>query len=346
MTVVDDEANGMVVNEYSSKTEIIVLWAGKRTNACKLGCNVEGVPGVLLVNGRLCKFVQQYKHRRSMVSATPSPALEIKEKIKKATRAFYALAKEVFLYHEIDIHLHTRLFNAIVVSILLFAIPRFGCLHAFKCDGGTFVTSCACERWADFPKRPFLAKTRLSDAEMLKKMQMPNVSYPIASRRVGYELIMCRCLWTLGSASCLPMMGAQINGHLWCYVTYVPLLSAKPMLETPSMIGPREGSDMIFSLGDVEDNAGKCQSRRLVGRSQRQFWRRCARMCGTSIAQELHWDSLLNKIRVLNAINSLRESQNQSRSTDCEHMDIANHCPATMRMRVLCTQSATNTFRT
>ena len=50
---------------------------------------------------------------------------------------------------------------------------------------------------------------------------------------------MCRCPWTLGSASCLPMMGAQINGHLSCSVTYVPLLSAKPRLETPSMIGPR-----------------------------------------------------------------------------------------------------------
>ena len=126
MTYVDDEANGMVVNECSNKTEIIVLWAGKRTRACKLECNVEGVPGVLLVNGRLCKFVQQYKHLESMVSATPSPAVEIKERIKKTTHAFHALAKEVFLQREIDIHLHTRLFNAIVVSILLLQIRDSG----------------------------------------------------------------------------------------------------------------------------------------------------------------------------------------------------------------------------
>ena len=66
---------------------------------------------------------------------------------------------------------------------------------------------------------------------------------------------------------------------------------------------------------------------------------------GTSIAQELQWDSLLNKIRILNAVNSLREGQKQSRSTDCEHMDIENLCPATLRMPVLCAQKTTNTFR-
>ena len=236
MTYVDDETNGMVVDRDPSKTEIIVLWAGKRTRTCKLERNVARVPGVLLANGRVCKFKQQYKHLGSMVSATPSPALEIKERIKKATRAFHTLAKKIFLLHEIDIRLHTRLFNATVVSILLFAISRFGCLHAFNCDGYTFVTSCACERVADFPERTFLAKKRLSDAEVLKKMQMPNVSYLIATRRVDYELSMCRCPWTLGSASCLPMMRFPINGHLSGSVTYV---SSKPMLETPPMIGPR-----------------------------------------------------------------------------------------------------------
>ena len=43
-----------------------------------------------------------------------------RERIKKATRAFHALAKKVFLQHEIDIQQRTRLFNALVVSILLY----------------------------------------------------------------------------------------------------------------------------------------------------------------------------------------------------------------------------------
>ena len=74
-------SHSMAVNWDPSKTEVIVLWAGKRTSACKRECNVEGVPGVSLESGRVCRFVQQYKHLGSRVTATPSPALEIRERI-------------------------------------------------------------------------------------------------------------------------------------------------------------------------------------------------------------------------------------------------------------------------
>ena len=110
----------MAVNWDPGKTEAIVLCAGKHTRACQRECNGEGVPGVLLENGRVCRSVQKYKHFGSMVSATPSPVLEIRERIKKATRAFHALARKVFLQHEIDIKLRIRMFNALVVSILLY----------------------------------------------------------------------------------------------------------------------------------------------------------------------------------------------------------------------------------
>ena len=103
-------SHGMAVNWDPSKTEVIMLWAGKRTRACKNECNVEEVPGVSLENGRV-RFVQQPKHLGSMVSATPSPAMEFRERIKKATRAFHALARKVFLQHETDIHLRTRFFQ-------------------------------------------------------------------------------------------------------------------------------------------------------------------------------------------------------------------------------------------
>ena len=55
--------------------------------------------------------------------------------------------------------------------------------------------------------------------------------------------------------------------------------------------------------------------------------------------------SLSNKVRVLSAVNSSREGQKQLRHTECEHMDIANQCPVTLRMTVLCAQGATNSFR-
>ena len=61
-------AHGMAVNWDPGKTEVIVLCSGKRTRACKHECTVAGIPGVLLENGRVCRFVQ-YKHLGSLVSA-------------------------------------------------------------------------------------------------------------------------------------------------------------------------------------------------------------------------------------------------------------------------------------
>ena len=78
------------------KTEIVMLWDGKRTRVCKRECNVEGVPGVLLESERVCKFVPKYKHLGSMVSATPLPAPQIRARIKKATCVFDVLAKNSF----------------------------------------------------------------------------------------------------------------------------------------------------------------------------------------------------------------------------------------------------------
>ena len=63
-------AHGMAVNWDPGKTEVIVLWSGKRTRACQHECNVDGIPGVLLENGRVCRFVPKYKHLGSLLSAT------------------------------------------------------------------------------------------------------------------------------------------------------------------------------------------------------------------------------------------------------------------------------------
>ena len=77
-------AHGMAVNWDPGKTEVTVLWSSKRTRACQHECNVDGIPGVLLKNGRVCRFVPKYKHLGSLVSATPSSAMEIRERIKKS----------------------------------------------------------------------------------------------------------------------------------------------------------------------------------------------------------------------------------------------------------------------
>ena len=55
-------AHGMAINWGPGKTEVIVLWSGKRTRACQHECNVDGIRGVLLENGRVCKLVPKYKH--------------------------------------------------------------------------------------------------------------------------------------------------------------------------------------------------------------------------------------------------------------------------------------------
>ena len=53
-------AHGMAVKWDPGKTEVIVLWSGKRTRTCQHECNVDGIPGVLLKNGRVqvCTEVQ------------------------------------------------------------------------------------------------------------------------------------------------------------------------------------------------------------------------------------------------------------------------------------------------
>ena len=134
-----------------------MLWAGKLTRACKQESNVEGVLGVMLENGRVCMFVQQYKHLGSMVSTIPSPALEIRGRIKKATRAFHALARKVFLQHEMDIHLRTCLSKALLVDPPL----QFGGMGACMCAGamGThFLPQVPAKNGQISPERPFLAK--------------------------------------------------------------------------------------------------------------------------------------------------------------------------------------------
>ena len=47
---------------------------------------------------------------------------------------------------------------------------------------------------AKFPRAPIPGKERLSDAEVLKELQMPSVPSLLASRRVGYAMSLCRCL--------------------------------------------------------------------------------------------------------------------------------------------------------
>ena len=44
-----------------------------------------------------------------------------------------------------------------------------------------------------FPRAPIPGKVRLSDAEVLKEMQMPSVLSLLASRRVGHAMSLCCC---------------------------------------------------------------------------------------------------------------------------------------------------------
>ena len=165
------------------------------------------------------------------------------------------LPSKVFLQHEIDIHLRTRLFSALVVSILLCISEIWVPTHACRCDEYTFFYLRCLRRMGRLHRAPVPGKERLADAEVLKKMQMPSVSlssrHAVLARQRQRQCAVVR--WTLCSASCLPMMRAPISCHLSCYVTYVSLLSAnlekKPILETPFDDWPAWVSDMVLRRG-------------------------------------------------------------------------------------------------
>ena len=125
----------MAVNWDPGKTEVIVLWAGKRT-------------------------------RRMDVC--------------------HALARNVFL-HEIDIHLRTRLFSALDVSVLLYNSEIWRTRVQVR---WIHIVDLRClRRVGRFPS----GKERLSDAEVLEKMKMPSVFSLIESRRVNCTMSLCRC---------------------------------------------------------------------------------------------------------------------------------------------------------
>ena len=126
-----------------------------------------------------------------------------------------------------------ELANAVSILLPPLQIPRFGCLHACRCDGYTCFTSGACEGWADFPERPFLA---------MNVSPMPSVFSPIASGRVNYAMSLCRCPLhpSLGLLSAHDACPDQFSSLVQCDLRAIAAnLDRKPILETPSTIGLR-----------------------------------------------------------------------------------------------------------
>ena len=251
-----------------------------------------------------------------MVSATPSPALKIRERIKKATRAFHAPARKVFLHREIDTHLRTRLFSALVVSILLYNSEIWVPTRVQVRWIHIFFLRCL-RRMGRFPRAPIPGKERLSVAEVLVQMKMPSVFSLIASRRVNYAMSLCRCPLD-------PLLGL-LSAHDTCADQWSSLV-----VWDPRVIGASEFGQEAY-LGDPSDNWPVWVSRTIPATTSVKT----RSSVETSTAQELQWHSLLNRVRVLSAANSVREGQRQSRLTQCEHMNIANECLSTLRMTAL-----------
>ena len=190
----------------------------------------------------MCKFAPKYKHLGSLVSATLSCAMEIRERIKKATRAFHALAMKVFLQHEIDIKLRSRLFNALVVSVLMHNAETWVPTRVQVRWLHIFYNSCL-RIMGKFPRAPITGKERLSDAEVLKEMQMPSVLSLLASRRVGNAMSLCRCPVDppLGLLSAHDEHPDQWSSLVLCGLLVISTseFGQEADLGDPSMIGPR-----------------------------------------------------------------------------------------------------------
>ena len=168
------------------------------------------------------------------------------------------------------------------------------------------------------PRAPVPGKERLSGAEVLKKMKMPSAFSLIASRRVNHAMPLCRCPLD-------PLLGL-LSAQDACPEQWSSLVLCDRPLRRLARVGVGH---------DLEDNAGKCQIRRLVGRSQRRFRRRCGNIdrSGAPVAFTVE-QSTCPECSKLFKRGPKAEMHGHRKPVSC-----------TLRMTVLCAQGATNTFR-
>ena len=165
-----------------------------------------------------------------MVSATPSPALETRTRIKKATCAFHALAKVLLL--------RNRLFKALVVSFFLdnsdvwvHTLVRVWWAHMFYLRCFRMV--------GGYPRAPISGKERLSDAQVLFRCRCR-----VCFLSLLHAVLVSRCRrtvvpWALCSAPWTPMTCLPTNGRLSCFVISKSLfptnLDKMPARRQPSL---------------------------------------------------------------------------------------------------------------
>ena len=114
-------AHGMLLNWKPGKSEAILMWRGAGARAARadaargerMALTLPGFPALE------CLIVKEYKHLGPMQSGTPSSALDVSERLRKASAAYYSLVRRVFAVPQLSIPLRLRLFQSLVLSVLL-----------------------------------------------------------------------------------------------------------------------------------------------------------------------------------------------------------------------------------
>ena len=176
--------HGMLVNWDPGKTEALVMWRGKRSRTLRRETQVGGAPGVLLACGIICRFVEQYKHLGCMLTATPSSAKEVRARIKKASGVYYSLVRKVFTQTRLGVALRVKLFQALVMSTLLYNSETWDITEVQLHWVHVFYLRCL-RRIGGFPRAPDGTVERITDAEVLMRLGVPPIEGILRARRVS-----------------------------------------------------------------------------------------------------------------------------------------------------------------
>ena len=167
------------------KSEILPLWNGPGAKLVRQALLVDGMPGLTSEDGVKCKLVAKYKHLGSMVTATPSAAVDIRERMRKASAVFFSLKRKVFSVQAISKKLRLQLYASLVLSVLFYNselwVPtqvQLAQLHTLYMRHVRVI--------AGEPRAPIPGRRRCTDLQVLLDAQWPSIENRLQRRRLGY----------------------------------------------------------------------------------------------------------------------------------------------------------------
>ena len=120
-----------------------------------------------------------------MQSGTPSSALDVRERLRKASAVYHSLVRRVFAVQQLSIPLRLRLFQSLVLSVLLFNSEVWTPTRTHVQWLHTFYLR-ALRRIVNEPRAPIPGLVRRSDSEILSSLGLPSIDNLLRRRRLLY----------------------------------------------------------------------------------------------------------------------------------------------------------------